>query len=431
MREISSLARRMQVNRLGVYLTATLIALVLSSSSGEIPTLAEERTTHKTDETPSSAKTGEMPAEGEERPQSDHPRSAIDHPLGSGRLKGAAQELRMKEFVKALDSRMKEGGSFRAVYENFVDDLGAKRMIDYFEQKNASCHGELHDLGALLMERTNNLETSVGLCGNGCTYACIHGALGAYLSRYRTDGAVPSASVEKEVKLSSPMEELKQEVNHLCREDSKLVKDFFRGNCAHAVGHGFAQLTRNLPEAQERCGYFETLPMRYYCESGLFMELGESIEDNLYKGEMTPKDEAEAAVDYCAQNTERPSACLRFLLGQAKNRKEIAVVARKCAGLGGKARRGCFNALGFHSRAYVAAHPKEINNVCQQRDPTDQRLCISGLSFVKKGHSLKKALLSACEQFKNREFRELCKEQHRRFYYQLDNPVISLMFVDG
>ena len=345
-----------------------------------------------------------------------------EHPLWRGGLNGAARDRRFEAFAAAFDRREDPAGLFGI----FLDEIGVKRMVDYVKGKDHACHGALHTLGAVLLERTRDLKTSMMLCGNACTYACVHGAVRGYLSKMISEegDVFPAEGGE------GTAGRLRRELLSLCREDSKVVEDFFAGNCAHAVGHGLAALSNGLSEARGKCGLFPDAERRYYCESGVFMELRPDLARLIDRGESSPAGRRETALRFCVQHSGWPSACLRFLLEPASRPEEIEAVSRQCAFLDGKARRGCFNAVGYLSRTDVASQPEEINRVCRRGDPTDRALCISGLVFVKKNHRLKGKLSAACAYLTEAPMRAVCEDQRRRFYYQTDNPVLKQMLVD-
>ena len=279
------------------------------------------------------------------------------------------------------------------------------------------------------MEQTNDLELSVSLCKDGCTYACIHGALRTYLAGQYAGNQSPPGSKANKPKPVHP-EKLKRDILHLCREDSNLIDGFLRGNCAHAVGHGFRAMAPNIAEARLRCATFPDVERRYYCESGVFMESRWKMRDELYGAGVSSADWDEAAIDYCVQKTDLPSACLRFLLEEPLDPQETRFLERKCLKMDVKTRRGCFNAIGFSNRQYVASHPEEVNRICRIGDPVDRKLCISGVFFIKPDNPLKEELLAACPYLQNQELRATCDDQNGRIYYQVGNPIMNLMLTD-
>jgi hypothetical protein len=357
----------------------------------------------------------------------------VDHPLWLGRLSEPAQNLRMREFEKAVAEAKEEKKSKRPIFREFIDDLGVKKIIGYFEENDPVCHGILHHFGGVIRERVNDLETSLALCQDACTYACIHGVLRTHFSQVAMGKmSLPEATAKTSgEQFSANMKKIKDDVTYLCREDSKLVKDFFRGNCAHAVGHAFGAVAKSIKKAEEYCVFFEEPGMQYYCHTGVFMELRGKIKKDLYKDKKTPGEKLEAGVDYCIHQTKWPSACMRFILKAALDLEEGKIIAPKCAALKGKDRLACFNGLGYNARVYVFVHPTDINKVCNYGEIKDREICISGIVFTKKNLRGKEKLVKACQYMKNEKFRVLCEDQNKRYYYQLDNPVMNRMITEG
>ncbi|MCG3112598.1 MAG: hypothetical protein MCM46_12355 [Candidatus Manganitrophus sp. SB1] len=403
---------------------ATLVGLGLASF-WSLSISAEESTMDAIEHEVTHEMTHGMADDGEMTPSRFGDQETIrNHPLWLGRLRGQEQNLRMREFITALEQIKTR--TERSIYLEFIDDLGVRRIVEHIQGQNPFCHGELHALGSIIRERTNNLETSFQLCQDACTYACLHGVLKAHFSDYQIEQADFSLN---EGGLTPETERLKQDVHQLCKEDSTVMEDFYRGNCAHAVGHAFANIAQNVPTAKEYCTLFEEAAMQYYCQSGLFMELREEIQKKLAQNATGEKWEAE--MDFCLNNTQWPSSCLHFFLGRPTALRQIDAVALQCAGLKGKSRLSCFYAAGAYGHSYIAAHPKEVNFTCQYGNATDRKLCVSGLFLRKKGHERAEALKVACQTMRDEELKSVCQDQTRRYLYQIDNPVKGLMFDEG
>lgn len=406
----------MTVNKFTVYILV-VAALGISSSSCDVSSKTEVEVAQHQDE---------------ELSIRTDPQITVDHPLWLGQLSDQAQDLRMKEFEKALTEAIVKKKSKRPIFREFIDDLGVMRIIGYFEEKEPRCHSVLHTFGSVIQERVDDLETSLALCQDTCTYACIHGVLKTHFSRIAMeDKNLPEMTAKKSgEQLSANMKKIKEDVIHLCREDSKQVKDFFRGNCAHAIGHAFGKVAQRVKKAEEYCGFFEEPGMQYYCHTGVFMEFKGMMRKDLYKGKKTPRATLEAVVDFCINQTKWPSACMRFILPEL-NLEEGNFIAPKCASLKGKDRLACFNGLGHTVRFYVSVNPKEINKACTYGGIADREICVSGIFFTKKNLPGKENLVKVCQYMKDEKFRTLCLDQSKRYYYQLDNPVMNLMITEG
>lgn len=351
---------------------------------------------------------------------------AVSHPLWSGRLTGDARAQRLRRFVAELEAADREERDLEPIYAAHLDALGVGPIITAVERAGTNCHPVLHDLGELIGKRTNDLELSFALCGDACTYSCIHGAVRGVLAR--TGGHASAPNRDGHAPPAPPAAALKAQATELCREDSRLVPDFFRGNCAHAVGHALAVLAPDAVQASADCRVFDAAAMQHYCHSGVFMELEDEIMHGLQAETMQRAERIKAGTQFCTTRLDWPSSCMRFLLGQARTLDEVKIVETECVGLNGAARRGCFNGLGFFSRGYLAKHPREIERFCATGSLIDRQVCIAGMFLLKKGHSLANALYPLCERMARAELAEVCRDQRARWYYQMDNPFFDLIF---
>jgi hypothetical protein len=362
-----------------------------------------------------------------------HAAIPVAHPLWAGRLTGEARQQRQQELIDKLKAANKGKRDLKPIYAAYLDDLGVNSIVTAVEGVGANCHPVLHDLGELIAARTNDLELSFALCGDACTYSCIHGAVRGMLAR-SGDATRAAAGDDHAAHSGAPPNSapaLKTEVTELCRADSTLVPDFFRGNCAHAVGHALAVLAPDMVRASADCAVFDAAAMQHYCQSGVFMELEDRIMSDLHADKLERAARIKAATRFCTTRLDRPSSCLRFLLGQAKSQDEIRIVEAECAKLEGTTRRGCYNGVGFFGRTYLARNPKEIDRFCTQGSLTDRKVCVSGIYLVKKGHSLAKFLFPLCERMQDAALAEVCRDQRKRWYYQLDNPIFDSIFTDA
>ena len=368
-------------------------------------------------------------SQAEDHSDQGNPRSRVDHPLWSGVLDHDSKERRMVEFIHQISSPKR--GDMRPIYEIFLVDIGVKRIVDYFETANTSCHAELHPLGAVIQKRVKNLETSFSLCQDACSYACIHGVLKTYFSE--GPSAADAMHDHGNEKSSTPViidiEKKKEEVIDLCKEDSTLVRDFYRGNCSHAVGHAFAVAGARADTAIEYCSIFAEAAMEFYCQTGLFMELRGKITKELFDGASFPGARLSRAMDYCLGETRYPSACMRFILDPAEDLSEIKFIERKCQEQKGQDRLACFHALGYSGRHFVARQPEMINRICEGGTPTEQDVCISGLVLVRKNSASRQHVLrTLCEKVVDPSMKRTCEDQRNRHAYQIKNPIQNRMF---
>jgi hypothetical protein len=336
---------------------------------------------------------------------------------------------------RAIDFRKGEGG---AVFKRYIDDLGVKQIVESFEDKNPSCHGELHDLGALLLERTGNLAVSLAMCDDACTYSCTHGVLRQYFSAHKEgdkgghDHGESGGAGYEHVQIDA----VRDEIIELCRQDSIIIKGFLRGNCAHAIGHAFGIISGGvLRKAQEHCGIFEEAAMQYYCESGVFMEFEHEMLTE-FNHELSTKmagwlkgksGRMAAAIGYCESKTQFVSACVRYFIKALRDYGDVVALAEECQKLSGVPRRSCFFSIGFAGVSYVAANPQVIGRICAAGDASDREMCVGGLAFLKEGHDLKTAIVAGCNKLTAQRLKVVCLDQSQRTYYQTDNPLFAEM----
>lgn len=292
--------------------------------------------------------------------------------------------------------------------------VGDAHATEASEVMEPSCHGQSHDAGAAIAERAATLTEAMLACGDRCTFGCVHGAFRAYFSKRLaqtgTTGVAPDVA---------------QEISDLCREDSTILPGFYRGNCAHSVGHAFAAVASDAATAASRCGMFDAAEMRFYCETGVFMEARRDIRAGIIRERMSFAARAKAGVEYCSVHASAPGACLRFVWPWAEDADAARALVRACERMDGHARRGCVYAAGYASRRYLSSHPADAGRVCGAAGPADRVYCAAGLALMKKDHQDRGALPALCRGFGDRDLRAACDDQASRFYYQLDNPLIA------
>ena len=348
-----------------------------------------------------------------------------DVPLERASEGGAAMDEALQAFARGLDVGFLNRDPLRPLYEEYFDMLGAARIIESVEERYPTCHNMFHAFGSVLRERTGHLETSLEICQDACSYACIHGVLRQHFA--------PSGSgefkllVSDDGTFSSQGRAIRDQVILLCQEDASAIKDFFRGNCAHAVGHAFGALAANLATAQAQCTIFEEAAMQYYCHSGIYMDSYAEIREHIFSDEETDWDRTITAVKFC-NTMEWPSACLRFIPAGISRIRLLHLYSSECSKLEGRSRAGCFNGTGFSSRSFVADRPDMIDALCREGSLDDRRSCYSGMFFSKKDGMLDDNLRVVCARIREGDFRELCEDQLKRHYYQVDNPTMNLMF---
>jgi hypothetical protein len=347
----------------------------------------------------------EPPEEGMERP---------DHPLVTGRLTGRAARERLAAFGEAWVAARRDGTGTEAVFDAFLDDLGTDRIAAWFEARQPSCHGELHNLGRVVAARVDDAITAMAVCSDACTYACIHGAVKGHYADRVAAGETDVAGVQADLVA-------------LCA-DRPVVADFYPGNCAHAAGHAFAIVADSVARAVALCEGFPDPEDHFYCETGLFMQVSDEVRRELdWKAGPDRARRRAARIDYCAVESRHVSACLRFVLADFRLPEDLDRLGEVCDALFGTGRLGCFNALGYLARPRVATRPEEINTLCGRGTRRDRELCVSGVVFAKKDHMYAERLDRACRALENAALARLCAAQRGTHYYRHGNPVLARM----
>jgi len=355
--------------------------------------------------------------------------------LANGKLTGAAREKAAKSFRDKYKNRKKYKLSLYSIYKEYAPLIGVKQIGAHLDKKNPSCHGVAHALGKVIGEAESDLNVGMQLCGNTCTYACVHGVYKVYFTKLGKDyhnhkpGQHSHHKTMTRVKLDK--KELKKfatDVNNACKNSKSVVEDFFKGNCAHGVGHAMAKITGGTRNATNYCKEFPDKAMRYYCETGVFMELSGGIRHRLFKGTKRRSEQITLALDFCSTKSNYPSACLRFLLSRNKSLGQIARFAVLCNKQKPHLRRHCFNAMGFYSRTYLAHNPRELQFSCSLgKTAIDNKACISGAAYMKKDQSRRKDIEVACRYAGSKENTKFCLQQLDTFYYRINNKLLNVI----
>ena len=207
-----------------------------------------------------------------------------------------------------------------------------------------------------------------------------------------------------------------------------MIADFFQGNCAHGVGHAMGQIGKSVKSATQYCQLFPDNEMRYYCETGVFMELENKIQSKFIPKTNSRSEAIKLTLSYCDKNSNFPSACLRFLLKRNKSLGHITRFATLCTRQKEHLRRNCFNALGYFSRTYIAKNPKEFQYTCILGDRKDKYACILGVVHMKKGQRYSPKIKKACKFLTDKKQLAFCEKQANSYYYKLDNSTLHTIF---
>jgi len=359
--------------------------------------------------------------------------------LVNGSLSETEAQKEMVSFSLDFKLQRENRKPLYPLYKSYIDKVGSKRIADFLEIDTPSCHGVAHSLGRIVGERVEELNIGMGICGSTCTYACLHGVFKVYFSKLGKDyghhgkhnqhGAHSHHDREdKQQKVDFSDDELKKfgtDVNKACEESNSIVEGFYKGNCAHGVGHAMGRLAQDTALANKYCRVFTSRDMQYYCETGVFMEYASKIKDQLYTKKYKRSEKIKIALDYCGSESFYPSACLRFLLPRNKSLGHVSRYSYYCAKQEGYLKNHCYNAMGYHSRSYIANNPEEFQYVCSMANTEQKQACISGVSLMKKGQKYRKKIKLACSVFESESQKSFCTKQASNYYYKLENDYFS------
>jgi len=360
--------------------------------------------------------------------------------LVQGSLSEAEVEKELIDFSRDFKAHRDNRSPLYPFYISYVDKIGIKNIANFLEKDSPSCHGVAHSLGRIVGERVDELNIAMGICGSTCTYACLHGVFKVYFSKlgknyghhgnHNQHGGHAKhdknkAHQEKVLFSDTEIEKFGKDVNMACEKSNALVEGFYKGNCAHGVGHAMGRLAQDTGLANQYCKVFASKDMQYYCETGVFMEYASKLKNQLFTRKLKRSEEIKIALEYCSKESNYPSACLRFLLPRNKSLGHVSRFSYYCAKQDSYLKTHCYNALGYYSRSYIANNPEEFPFVCSSSNAEYQKACISGVSLMKKGQKYRKQIKFACTKLEDKGQREFCNDQASNYYYKLENQYFS------
>lgn len=267
------------------------------------------------------------------------------------------------EFV----TRLRDAGPHRrALFEGYIDMIGANGILDGIEQLWPGCHEQAHDLGRLVHRRVHDIATSLRVCADRCNSGCMHGVLMAAF------GETPEADQRQPPEPSN----LKSMMHDVCYRHPEMIASYSRGDCAHGVGHALMFLMGyDVGRAIGACNQFREPAMRYYCATGAYME---------YVVERDPEDAKYRSLFYPCDTFEYPAACGRYKVGYVAGRhygaaRTPAALVNECEKLSGKFRRACFHGVGNAHMSVIAGGKISLSEVCLRAGNKDEQfVCIEG-----------------------------------------------------
>jgi len=294
----------------------------------------------------------------------------------------------------------------RAVYEEYLDELGSNGITKALNDINPVCHSEGHELGKVFYAELKDLPSAFLACEDVCYSGCTHGVLmeAFMLPEHEHDPGI----VDHEHHVQP--EEVYPLLEGACNKNMGIRA----GDCAHGIGHALTGLNAyNIVEAEKGCEFFNNSSMEYYCATGAYMEYVEQ-----------PRNKKKALFEPC-DTAKFPAACFRYImpfvftnvtaqLGIGGIRKVIDA----CKGLSTFTRIGCFHGVGNAHVHMVRNGAMKLGELCSFGTEQDNLACIDGaIERLSKYYGIEAALEVCSTLDKHKQF---CKEGAEGQLYRMD-----------
>lgn len=299
-------------------------------------------------------------------------------------------------------------GTLYALYDEYLEQIGANGILDGIEAVRPGCHSEAHDLGKLVYDRAGSVGQALRACDRRCHSGCMHGVL---MGRFRE-----MCTVEGQLRL----ELLAGSIENVCLAEPQMQASYDPGDCAHGVGHALMFLADyGIDRALDACEGFGDGRLRYYCATGAFMEFVTAgrVDEQIAERSFAPCD----AHRY-------PAACARYLLPRwlRDEIRETGSAERMyglCRAQQGVRRTGCFHGLGNALMPYVEAGSMSLASACLELESDARRVCIDGVVERMARYSPARAA-TVCAELEPAD-REICTRAVRGGMYRMDrDPVL-------
>ena len=314
-------------------------------------------------------------------------------------------------------------GDKRAVFDEYLPQVGAAWILDFLEKSYPLCHGQSHELGRALVAHLGDVDPSIRACGTRCTSGCMHGVLMGAFGGTPADCAADDEMVGKgmchSVASDDDIEKIVRDMDTFCREGDMAVIHKV-GNCAHGVGHAVMTVSgHDAQKALDACALAREPALGYYCATGVFMEmLVTGIKEDFSKRDLHYP---------CDTYTRYPAACYRYKMGQIRRHLEddVEKVVAECTNLSDASLRlGCFHGLGATHMLAIVREPVLLADVCLQGSVHEQAVCIEG-AMEKLGDFNEEKALGLCRRLLGTSG-EVCEAAVMEKMYRLDKPTMHL-----
>ena len=335
------------------------------------------------------------------------------------------------QFAQAL-KKWKDPFHPRALYQEWMNKIGANGVIETLQTLSPSCHDIAHDLGREIYKRVGDVGTSLRVCADACNSGCMHGVLMEFFVKDTSEkpGNATTTAVGGEKKDEDDdsdhvtLADIKEKMTTICGSASTtgnavMAANYKQGDCVHGVGHALMFLSNyTIPRALEYCKMFDTPILAYYCATGAYME---------YVTTHDASDAAQHSEDpfYPCDQTEYSSACFRYKMAHVVPRvyqtgAKLDQLEVGCLSLQGKTQIGCFHGIGNGHFMPVAQGRMTLAEVCHNGSHDDQYACTEGL-IERLGRYLPQTAKKQCETVSGWQ-KKLCEDDVTHELYDLNKP---------
>lgn len=310
-------------------------------------------------------------------------------------------------------------------FAKYIELVPAEAILGFLEAEEATCHPQAHELGRAIFRKHKDINQALKICGNNCTNACMHGAIGDAFS----DDAVShlsdshSHNVSHHDYLPDSIDIMTDKMEAFCRQGT-MAQLHKRGNCAHAMGHALMLKTdHDIGTSIKGCSHFNEPGMDYYCATGVYMQYNDNV---TAKGTRNADIEQWGANYPCNKFTAYPAACYRYIVNEVKAERGLGLehLVILCGQLPDQTRAGCFHGLGAAYAPIINTYPSLLKVVCSAGNSNEQTLCIEG-AIEKLADFNEQWAISTCELLDSKN-KGICLAAAHGKMYRLDKPTIEL-----
>jgi hypothetical protein len=333
------------------------------------------------------------------RPQSSAPALADD--MTSGGPDSTRRPPADTAEISRLREDLRRNGPTREVFNRHLPALGARAILDVLEADSPSCHAQAHDLGRALMALRQDIGAALRECGTGCTSACMHGAVGEAFG-------------------GSDLDSIAARMNSFC--ETGVMRELYPlGNCAHGIGHALMFAShRDVDAALNVCARFDKKGMRYYCATGVYMEMFMGV---------PPPSPTKGTHEPCLAHPEVAAACYRYRASSLVTELGgLDALQKSCLSQTPALQRGCFHGIGAVLLGFAHTDPAVLSRYCSAGDRADRTLCVEG-AIEKQADFDREVARSICAK-QTGEIREFCDTAVKHGMYDLEKPSLTFYLSD-